>query len=281
MVVSCCQSYQKVNGIKSWMYACSLLFGLIIGGSYAVQNLTICVLAPKLSPYNDTDCTFFSLPIIKPAVTIGIEKVQSLKILPHVDIQVVYKNSHCSDIDATIAAFEMKDRKVHMFFGPMNDMAVNSVAQYASRWNIPLITPGAMSAFYFESKFDKHTLTRIGLSYDEVVRVVIDILHHYDWYKVKVIFEGRKRTPVFPEYYDIAGESFRTVMMERQYEAEINSYVSQFQSLEDLLTKKVGFTYSGMPMHVRTSILNIYIFILYGFLLCIRCDSKRFSPQSN
>lgn len=263
MVVSCCQSYQKVNGIKSWMYACSLLFGLIIGGSYAVQNLTICVLAPKLSPYNDTDCTFFSLPIIKPAVTIGIEKVQSLKILPYVDIQVVYKNSHCSDIDATIAAFEMKDRKVHMFFGPMNDMAVNSVAQYASRWNIPLITPGAMSAFYFESKFDKHTLTRIGLSYDEVVRVVIDILHHYDWYKVKVIFEGRKRTPVFPEYYDIAGESFRTVMMERQYEAEINSYVSQFQSLEDLLTKKVGFTYSGMPMHVRTSILNIYIYIYF------------------
>lgn len=276
MVVSCYQSYQKVNGINSWMYTCSLFFGLIIGGSYAVQNLTICVLAPNLSPKND-DCKFFSLPKIKPAVTIGIEKVQSLKILPYVDIQVVYKNSQCSDIDATIAAFEMKDRKVHMFFGPMNDMAVNSVAQYASRWNIPLITPGAMSAFYFESKFDKHTLTRIGLSYDEVVRVVIDILHHYDWYKVKVIFEGRKRSPVFPEYYDIAGESFRTVMMERQYEAEINSYVSRFQSLEDLLTKKVGFTYSGMPKHVRTSVLNIYIFILYGFLLCIRCDSKRFS----
>lgn len=248
MVVSCCPPYQKVNVINLWMYAGLLFFGLIIGGSYAVQNLTICVLAPNLS--SRKDCKFFSLPKIRPAVTLGIEKVRSLQILPLVDIQVVYKNSHCSDIDATIAAFEMKDRKVHMFFGPMNDMAVNSVAQYASRWNISLITPGALSAFYFESKFDKHTLTRIGLSYDEVVRVVIDILHHYDWNKVKVIFEGRKLSPVFPEYYDIAGESFRTVMMELQYEADINSYVSQFQSLEDLLTKKVGLTYSGMPISV-------------------------------
>lgn len=247
MVVSCCPPYQKVNVINLWMYAGLLFFGLIIGGSYAVQNLTICVLAPN--SLRD-DCKFFSLPKIRPAVTLGIEKVRSLQILPLVDIQVVYKNSNCSDIDATIAAFEMKDRKVHMFFGPMNDMAVNSVAQYASRWNIPLITPGALSAFYFESKFDKHTLTRIGLSYDEVVRVVIDILHHYDWNKVKVIFEGRKLSPVFPEYYDIAGESFRTVMMELQYEADINSYVSQFQSLEDLLTKKVGLTYSGMPISV-------------------------------
>lgn len=126
-----------------------------------------------------------------------------------------------------------------------------------------------MFVFYFESKFDKYILIWIGLSYDEVVRVVIDILYYYDWYKVKVIFEGCKWLLVFFEYYDIVGEFFRIVMMECQYEVEINLYVSWFQSLEDFLIKKVGFIYLGMFKYVCISVLNIYIFILYGFLFCI------------
>lgn len=40
---------------------------------------------------------------------------------------MVYKNLYCLDIDVIIVVFEMKDWKVYMFFGLMNDMVVNLV----------------------------------------------------------------------------------------------------------------------------------------------------------
>ena len=249
------QHCQEATG---WMLHVWFVFLILFSyGSCANRSVSICVLAPNLP----RDCELFSLPKVEPAVALGIEKIRQLKILPGVDLQVVYKNSRCSDIDATIAAFEMKDQNVHLFLGPINDMAVNSVAQYASRWNIPLITPGAMSAFYFENKYDKRTLTRIGLGFDEVVRVVLDILRYYNWNKVKVIYEGRTFSPsVFPEYYDSAGESFRTVMMGQMFENDIILYASMFQTLEDLLARRVGYAFSGRTKQTKCRRTKILFF---------------------
>ena len=266
------QHCQKATGwmLHVWL-VCLILFSY---GSCANRSVSICVLAPNLP----RDCELFSLPKVEPAVALGIEKIRQLKILPGVDLQVVYKNSRCSDIDATIAAFEMKDQNVHLFLGPINDMAVNSVAQYASRWNIPLITPGAMSAFYFENKYDKRTLTRIGLGFDEVVRVVLDILRYYNWNKVKVIYEGRTFSPsVFPEYYDSAGESFRTVMMGQMFENDIILYASMFQTLEDLLARRVGYAFSGRTKQTkcrRTKILFCTFEVRISFLALITSWSQ-------
>ncbi|XP_061185409.1 atrial natriuretic peptide receptor 1-like isoform X3 [Saccostrea echinata] len=233
--------YQQMKIFQIWKYMWLLMLSFKMFGVYAAHEVSICVLAPNINH----ECNLFGLSKVRPAISLGIEKVKEMQILPGVDLKVVYKNSKCSEIDATIEAFEMKDQKAHIFFGPVRDLAVNSVAQYASRWNIPLITPGALSAFYFEDKFDKHTLTRIGTSFGDLIRIVIQILSYYKWDKFKVIYEKdpTEFTSLFPEYYSFAGDSFNTVMIGSKY-ADITSYTNTFQSLDDLLTKRIGGLYS-------------------------------------
>ncbi|XP_062567887.1 uncharacterized protein LOC134230122 [Saccostrea cucullata] len=237
---------QQVKIFQIWIYMWLLAFSFKILRVHGTHEVSICVLAPDINH----ECSLFGLSKVRPAISLGVEKVKEMQILPGADLKVVYKNSKCSEIDATIEAFEMKDQKAHIFFGPVRDLAVNSVAQYASRWNIPLITPGALSAFYFEDKFDKHTLTRIGTSFGDLIRMVIQILSFNKWDKFKVIYElGRTEyTSLFPEYYSFAGESFNTVMIGSKYDVDITSYTNSFQSLDDLLAKRIGGLYSA-PQH--------------------------------
>lgn len=145
----------------------------------------------------------FSLKRVLPAIDYAIESVNKSNILPGYDLVPLVKNSECSDTMGPLAAvdFHIYD-KVHAFFGPVCDYAVAPVARFASFWNTPVLTAGAI-AVAFGNKSEYNQLTRVHGAYSNRADLFLTIAKTYNWTNIglmlhdNIVTKGAGRSSCF------------------------------------------------------------------------------------
>ena len=124
----------------------------------------------------------WSIPRAGEAIMYAVETVRRRSdLLPGRNIKVTFKDSHCSETLAPLAAMDLYwRREAHVFVGPACDYAVAPIARFAPYWNIPVITGGAMVRA-FSSKLHYPLLTRISGSYAKLGEMVAAVLNQFGW----------------------------------------------------------------------------------------------------
>ena len=152
----------------------------------SITTINLTIMVPSLP-----ESRLFSTMKIRPAIEIGIEKVQSKHYLPFIEINETYVDTNCNMVNAPIEAFRAMNTGTHVFFGPVCDYSLSPVARYAPFWKIPIISAGGFADdFKSNRKKEYPTLTRImPASFDSVAIATIRLINKLKWNKIFLITE--------------------------------------------------------------------------------------------
>ncbi|XP_067654035.1 atrial natriuretic peptide receptor 1-like [Haliotis asinina] len=128
-----------------------------------------------------------------PALQIAIEQLSKSKdILPNHVLQLAIRDSKCSGTEGPLEAIDLyKHSNAHVFIGPACDYAVAPVARFSERWGIPVLTAGALVSA-FQDKSEYNLLTRMVGPYNKVGDFVLNILTHFKWQHVGILYSNHK-----------------------------------------------------------------------------------------
>ncbi|XP_063438137.1 atrial natriuretic peptide receptor 1-like isoform X4 [Mytilus trossulus] len=173
------------------MWSCIKVLDLIcvfilFEGVMSITTINLTIMVPSLP-----ESRLFSTMKIRPAIEIGIEKVQSKHYLPFIEINETYVDTNCDMVNAPIEAFRAMNTGTHVFFGPVCDYSLSPVARYAPFWKIPIISAGGFADdFKSNRKKEYPTLTRImPASFDSVAIATIRLINKLKWNKIFLITE--------------------------------------------------------------------------------------------
>lgn len=111
----------------------------VLCGAQTSGSLTFGVILPRNNTY------YWSLPKTRFAVEFALQTIQARDLLPGWTVQADYRDSKCSETDGPLEAIDMYTRKTaQVFLGPACDYAVAPIARFTKRWEIPVITAGAL-----------------------------------------------------------------------------------------------------------------------------------------
>jgi hypothetical protein len=87
--------------------------------------------------------------------------------------------------------FYMKLRTIHLFLGPVCDLAVIPVAKQTLFWNIPMVTVGAVDdEFMLKKREDYPLLTRAGpFTLQNLSQFFYKLLAQFRWRNVKIVHD--------------------------------------------------------------------------------------------
>ncbi|KAL3886489.1 hypothetical protein ACJMK2_026474, partial [Sinanodonta woodiana] len=170
------------------------------------------------------------------------------------EISVEYANSNCNGKDAPIAAFNFYMKKnVSVFLGPVCDYSLAPVARYAPYWHIPVISPGGFAHDFGDNKSaaeaEYATLTRIGVTFNSLADIVIHMMRHYNWYRLKVIYESNGRSDITPRFCWLAGASLIHHLnkgRDQNFKSDHDFYlyIPGDHDISKILREEVGNSYS-------------------------------------
>lgn len=135
----------------------------------------------------------FSIQKCLPAIQHAFVSERVKAMLPNCEFLTINANSKCNSIAAPIEAFNMMElERVNVFFGPVCDYSLAPVARYTPTWDVPVISPGGMAKDFGLNKREKdgefRLLTRVGITFDGLAKLVYRIVHNYNWTNVKVSY---------------------------------------------------------------------------------------------
>lgn len=174
---------------------------------HPVEKITSCPSIKNFDRYsNDTVRMAILLPNrtdipaclqkIMPAIDIAIAKIQKDNLLPGWTFHHKTYNSNCSNVNAPYEAVRAyMEERIHVFFGPVCDLAAAVVGRFLRYWNVPLLTAGAYAHDYgrnktvYESEF--YLLTRTGLSFNSVSKFLFKVLDEFKWRKLMFIYDNK------------------------------------------------------------------------------------------
>jgi len=83
------------------------------------------------------------------------------------------------------------DNQVDVYFGPVCDYSVVSVARQVLYWNKPLITVGALAKDFSEYRHSEYALiSRVGpINFASLAYSFVNLFKKYDWSRFKLLFE--------------------------------------------------------------------------------------------
>nr|KAG5691809.1 hypothetical protein BaRGS_016621 [Batillaria attramentaria] len=147
------------------------------------KKLTFGVILPLGGSY------FWSLRKTRSAIEYAVETVRdNAALLPGWDVRADFRDSKCSETDGPLEAIEMyTKRTAQVFLGPACDYAVAPIARFTKRWEIPVITAGALVKA-FEDKREYRLLTRLMGSYAKAAEVFIEIASTFNWKTVGMLY---------------------------------------------------------------------------------------------
>eukprot|EP00064_Thunnus_orientalis_P012915 superscaffoldBa00002038_g12951 len=108
----------------------------------------------------------------------------------HFNIQ--FENSDC----VNDAAFKLVDRscgkKPDLILGPVCEYEAAAVVRFASHWNIPVISAGALAAGFGNKNTEYSHLTRIAPSYVKMAETFTAMFEHFTWKTALLVYEDDK-----------------------------------------------------------------------------------------
>ena len=96
-----------------------------------------------------------------PALQLAVERVKRLGVLPNRTLQLVLRDSFCSETYGPLQGIDLYvEKAAHVFVGPACDYAVAPLARFSFRWQIPILTAGALVSA-FQDRREYRLLTRV------------------------------------------------------------------------------------------------------------------------
>ncbi|KAK7474179.1 hypothetical protein BaRGS_00034587, partial [Batillaria attramentaria] len=154
----------------------------------------------------EPETRLFSLKHVRPAMDIALKRVVSLELLSDLQVEVSYRDSKCSISDGMNEAVNFyATETADVFFGPTCDYAAAPVARQVRYWNKALVTAGAMAGDFGLSKRGMFPLlTRVGANFNSLLEFLRALLAHYNWRRLKLIYNPDGFAEVMDRYCHIA-----------------------------------------------------------------------------
>ncbi|XP_041355354.1 atrial natriuretic peptide receptor 3-like [Gigantopelta aegis] len=168
---------------KTFTLHCIFVLCLVSLSEEKLKKVKIGVILPMTGNHP------WTIPQCGPAIEYAIDTIRKTpNFLRNYRIKVSYKDSQCSQVAAPHAAIDFYvEKAAHVFIGPACKYAVAPVARFSFKWRIPVITAGALVSA-FKDKGEYKLLTRILGSYAKAGSFVMEILNHWHWKAVGMIF---------------------------------------------------------------------------------------------
>jgi hypothetical protein len=193
----------------------------------------------------------FSMSKMEPAVEIA--KIRISKVFfkdSRVSFNVTYLDSKCSGKYAIQEAFEsyMKLRTIHLFLGPVCDLAVMPVAKQTLFWNIPMVTVGAFDdEFVLKKREDYPLLTRAGpFTLKNLSEFFYKLLAQFRWRNVKIVHDTFADLGIFSFFSYQMGKViyenlyYTATLHVQKYELEVKD-----TKYNKLFLEEIGDLFSG------------------------------------
>ncbi len=190
----------------------------------------------------------FSIHYSAPAVQYAIEVVQSENYLPSHYLRARYADSQCNTKDAPINAFNfyMSDQ-VDVFLGPVCDFSLAPVARYSPYWNLPAISPGGLASDFAEKEDEYSLLTRVGSTFNSLAIYILDVLSHFNFRKVKIIYTIQGNERAGQRYCYLSTASVVGTLRRQSFDHHVYLFPDEkTEDFGDMLKNEVGTKYSGM-----------------------------------
>ncbi|KAK6184969.1 hypothetical protein SNE40_007306 [Patella caerulea] len=192
----------------------------------------------------------FSTHRVAPVIRYSISRIKELDLLPDVRFLVSYGDSKCNSKDAPIKAFDFyKSGYVSVFLGPVCDYSLAPVARYAPYWNKPVISPGGFAHDFGRGKHSEdaeyRTLTRVGATFNSLAKTVIGLVQHYEWHRIKVIYDGEGHSDIAPRFCFLAASAFVSYSKKKRLDYDFHMFIPKVHKVEDMLREEVGNQYNS------------------------------------
>ena len=107
-------------------------------------------------------------------------------------------NIHFEDADCVNGAmFALVERscgqKPHLILGPVCEYEAAAVVRLASRWDVPVISAGALAAGFSDKKSEYSQLTRIAPSYVKMAEIFAAMFRRFDWRSALLVYEDDRQ----------------------------------------------------------------------------------------
>ncbi|XP_052084283.1 atrial natriuretic peptide receptor 1-like isoform X3 [Mytilus californianus] len=222
---------------------------ILFDGVMSITTINLTIMVPTYP-----ESRLFSNIKIRPAIEIGIEKVQSKNYLPFIEINETYVDTECNAVIAPLEAFRAMSTGTNVFFGPVCDYSLSPVARYAPFWKIPIISTGGFADdFKINRRNEYPTLTRImPASFDSVAIATLRYIDKLKWRKVFLITE-RTDVGIMLGYWFLLGS---TIVSRLRLKPISNNSKETFtydkhlydktesNSIERVLPEKIGNKYA-------------------------------------
>lgn len=199
------------------------------------------------------DKWMFSIHRVAPAIALAMEKVANMSLHPAIKnfpyTKPGYADSKCHISEALNQAFNFyMVGKMSVLFGPCCDYAAAPVARQIGYWNLPVITAGAM-ARDFARRGSYPLLTRVGPNFNSLSRAILDILAHFHWNKVKLIYEPDGHKDVIEKFCHLAADGLHQDFLRTQrYHPNFQHDYFKFLDWSDFgdrMATEIGKEYGG------------------------------------
>ncbi|ESO90426.1 hypothetical protein LOTGIDRAFT_164007 [Lottia gigantea] len=196
------------------------------------------------------DSRLFSIRRVAPAISIAVDRVARSGVLRNHRLEVDYANSQCSISFAMNQAIRFHVQKnPSLFLGPCCDYAVAPIGRQAPFWNLPMITPGAMARDFAVMKWTMFsTLTRMGADFNSLISFLVSILSHFNWSKVKLLYDPKGQGNVVDRFCHIATDGFHYGLRTQTVIKNLSQEYFKFDVISDILdnfASEVGTDISG------------------------------------
>ncbi|XP_051888886.1 atrial natriuretic peptide receptor 2 isoform X2 [Pristis pectinata] len=165
---------------------CFFIFFYFVTGTGRSQEALKTINMAIVLPHNNTFYPW-AWPRVGPAIQLAVERInQDKELLKDYELTYKFKSSEadgsCSNNLAPFNAVEFKMKgDPDVFVGPGCTYAAAAVARFASHWNLPLVTSGAL-AFGFDNKTGEYNTTiRTGPSHTKLGEFAKHIHETFNW----------------------------------------------------------------------------------------------------
>ena len=221
---------------------------VVIGDASEDYSINLTILLPIAD-----DRRPFSAAKLRPAVDLAVGQVSTL-LRRH--MRVSYHDSKCSVLHGINEAFNcfIHGPVPSVYFGPICDFAVAPVARQSYFWNIPVISIGALSINFLQSRQNMYPLlTRAGpVNLMGMTNAILDAIHVYGWRRVKLLYERDAMSEVIPPFCHLVTEVVVYYLTESSWSQHITQRdYYKFDpdpakiNFEEVLTKEVGHEFAG------------------------------------
>ena len=191
----------------------------------------------------------FSSRHVLPAISIARDVIDRKQLLTTTSLRVRTGDSNCHIGEAMHRAIDLfMNATTHLFLGPCCDYAVAPIARQAVFWNVPIITPGAMSADFTRKKLTEYRLlTRISADFNSLATALTTILDHFRWSRVKIIYQYDGFAQIATKFCHLAADSLHRFLVARGNITQ--DYFKMMGQADQLLLQKmheeIGVRFSG------------------------------------